>query len=98
MFLSKNGKKIRPTKWLTIQHLDTEAADIYFGITVSKKVGGAVLRNKLKRWVRQGVRQIKFSSKNGKKLVFVFRPQTEAFYEQLAYKEFAEAIKSLAHI
>lgn len=96
LFLNKNGKKIKPTRWLTIQYMDIESKDIFFGITASKKVGPAVLRNKLKRWVRESVQTIKFSSKsNGKKIVFVFRPQITGFYDKLTYSEFKKALNEL---
>lgn len=96
LFLSKNGKKIRPTKWLTIQYLDIDSKDIFFGITASRKVGSAVFRNKLKRWVRHSVRSIKFSPQSkGKKIVFVFRPQADGFYEKLSFADFKSALSEL---
>lgn len=99
LFLAKNGKKYKPTKWLTIQLIDIDSNDIYFGITASRKVGSAVIRNKLKRWVRQSVRSIKFSpNPSGKKIVFVFRPHTAGFYSQIKFAEFKEALADLKGI
>jgi ribonuclease P protein component len=96
LFLSKNGKKLKPTKWLTIQYLDAESTSTYVGVTASKKVGSAVIRNKLKRWVRNSVRSSDFIKQFlGKKVVFVFRPQTEDFYKSLLFTEFKEAITEL---
>lgn len=96
LFLNKNGIKLRPTKWLTIQYVDTESSITYFGVTASRKVGCAVIRNKLKRWVRNSVKSAEFISKLlGKKVVFVFRPQTEQFYKSLSYTEFINAVQSV---
>jgi ribonuclease P protein component len=89
LFLSKNGKKIKLATWLTIQYLSSESLDTYVGITASKKVGPAVVRNKLKRWVKNSARENFFLNQfSGKKIVFVFRAQAGDFYKDLTFKEF----------
>jgi ribonuclease P protein component len=45
-----------------------------FGVTVSRKVGGAVLRNKVKRWIRESCRRMKAELPEGLDLVVVARP------------------------
>ncbi|MCM2352737.1 MAG: ribonuclease P protein component, partial [Pseudobdellovibrio sp.] len=73
--------------------LDSKDDLAYFGTTVSKKVGSAVVRNKLKRWVRNCVRSAGWSSKfKSKKVVFMFRPQPEGFYKKLKYSDFVEVV------
>jgi ribonuclease P protein component len=44
------------------------------GITVSKKVGGAVLRNRVKRWIRECYRRRRPDFPAGLDLVVVARP------------------------
>ena len=44
------------------------------GVTVSKKVGGAVLRNRVKRWIRDCYRRRRPEFPSGLDLVVVARP------------------------
>jgi ribonuclease P protein component len=49
-----------------------------FGFTVSRKVGGAVLRNKVKRWLRESCRRMQREFPDGLDLVIVARPSAAA--------------------
>lgn len=44
------------------------------GVTVSRKVGGAVVRNRVKRWVRESCRRMQQRLPSGFDLVVVARP------------------------
>ena len=44
------------------------------GVTVSRKVGGAVVRNQVKRWVRECCRRMQANLPTGLDLVIVARP------------------------
>lgn len=91
------GKKQRLASWLTIHVIESPDSKNYLGVTASRKVGGAVIRNKLKRWVRNCVRTEKWPTKlDAKTVVFVFRAQTnESFYSNVKYAEFKELFKKL---
>lgn len=55
------------------------------GISTSKRVGKAVVRNRVKRLIREAVRRLLPSIPPGRDLVFVARPAiAEASYEQVS--------------
>ena len=91
------SKKLRLSRWLTLQVMPSSDSRNYYGMTVSGKVANAVVRNKLKRWVRNCVQTEKWPSKyDAHSFVFVFKPQAEAdFFTKLEYSQFKELFSSL---
>ncbi|MBC7742748.1 MAG: ribonuclease P protein component [Bdellovibrionaceae bacterium] len=91
------GKKQRLASWVTLHIMNSADAKNYFGVTASRKVGNAIIRNKLKRWVRNCVRTEQWPEKlQSKTIVFVFRPQSdESFYYELQFKEFLAAYQKI---
>jgi ribonuclease P protein component len=89
LYLSKQGIKLRLAAWLTLQYTEGDPDKLLVGVTASRKVGSAVIRNKLKRWVKLSVRSAQFKEEfYGKKVVFVFRPKDKEFYKKLKYQDF----------
>lgn len=69
----------------------------YYGITASRKVGSAVIRNKLKRWIRNCAQEKSWPTQLiNKKAVFIFRPQAEGFYKNLKFEDFFNVFKGLS--
>ena len=77
--------------------MPSKDAKNYFGITASRKVANSVVRNKLKRWVRNCVQSEIWPEKyDSCTIVFVFKPQADAeFFSKLEYKEFKDIFSRL---
>ncbi|MBK9324666.1 MAG: ribonuclease P protein component [Bdellovibrionaceae bacterium] len=92
LFLKKNGKRIAPTKWLLLNYFNSEK-ELEFGITASRKVGDAVVRNKLKRWVREYFWNLaKSGSPIEISINIIFKPVNKGFYKGLSSEEFKKAM------
>lgn len=93
--INLRGQRVKLCPWIMLIILPSEDGLNHFGITVSRKVGSAVIRNKLKRWVRHSVRSQSWPKKfKSKQIVFVFRAQPENFYKKLEFKKFKDVLRS----
>jgi ribonuclease P protein component len=69
------GRRLAGTHYLVFARRRADATtDSRLGITVSRKVGGAVTRNRVKRWVRESCRRMKSELPAGVDVVVVARP------------------------
>lgn len=96
-FIAKQGYRLRVNNWLTLQLYKVEEQSIFFGCTISRKVANAVVRNKLKRWIRFLIKnQNSIEQFTGHKVVFVFKPvKSESFYRKLIYKDFLIELQNI---
>ncbi len=104
-----NGKKIKLAQWFLIivtnhtpkdqsaeNQKPSNVIETFYGVTASRKVGKAVLRNKLKRWVRNSAKEGLWPKKlYGKKTVFIFRPQPKGYYDKISFADFKLALENL---
>ena len=73
-FVYRRGKS-NPSRNLTLVHL--KGRELKIGFSVSGKVGNAVTRNRIRRWMREDVRKLRTRLKCGK-YIFVARPSAAA--------------------
>lgn len=70
--VQRNRKRIHSPS-LVVCYRFVESHDPRFGLTVSRKVGNAVIRNRVKRRLREVIRHER-SSVHGVELVFIAKP------------------------
>lgn len=89
----KSGRKIRPCDWMIFNFISSEA--FRCGWTCPKAIGGAPLRNRMKRWTRDWLRtQLKAEADPPSvDLNIGFRGMPDDFYRKLKRAEFDEAME-----
>lgn len=99
MRLKKSGRRFWATQWLLINYIAGEGPGFNYGITASRKVGDAVTRNKLKRWVRESVRSYLLKNEMESDVNFIFKAMPKGFYKGIQHSEFERAFQTaMAHI
>ncbi len=88
--LKEQGGRVRPCSWMVLSYLPNELANLRCGWTISKKVGNAVIRNRLKRWCRHYFRSAKAQTSMGLDLNVILLQQPTNFYKELEHDEFEQ--------
>lgn len=89
-YLYNFGNSTKNSRWIQIKWSKNELNIIRIGMTVSGKVGGSVLRNKLKRWLREYFRLV-VKTESWQKSVDInvlLRPKEPNFYKNIKREEF----------
>ncbi len=89
------GQRFTVSRWLVANYIK-KSCRLRYGITASRKVGTAVVRNKLKRWVREYFGSLGDEVLNlGFDINFIFKPMEPNFYKGLSYDEFKKVLDKL---
>ena len=87
----QKGKSNANRQFVVYQLDKEEQPNFRIGLSVSKKIGNAVVRNRIKRMVRQAITELKDEIASGKDFVIIARkPCAEMTYEEVK--------KSLIHV
>ena len=82
----RRGRRRRSQHFLVIAH-HTGGAELRFGISVQKRLGGAVVRNRIRRRIREAIRQDEWSATKGCDVVVQPRMAAVARVEFAVMKE-----------
>lgn len=100
--IKNNGSRFFSGRWLIINYLPDpepnpfidDSEGLLVGWTVSRKVGNAIVRNKIKRWCREYFRN--YIKKNPDKLSahvnIVVRQVDKDFYKSIRHKQFIQIL------
>lgn len=92
--IKNTGKRYSPNQWLLLNYLKNEKQHLRYGMTISKKVGNAVIRNRLKRWVREYFRQMLNDGFDPDyDFNVIFKPVNADFYKSIQHKTVQEGLQ-----
>ncbi|WP_418791246.1 ribonuclease P protein component [Phosphitispora sp. TUW77] len=88
----KEGKNV-VNKYLVIYYIPNKLGITRFGFSISKKIGKAVVRNRIKRIMKEICRNNSLAIKEGFDCVIIIRPRIK---EALTYKNIEKSFLILA--
>lgn len=86
----RRGKSL-PHRLMILIYVRARPDVLQFGFSVSKKVGGSVLRNRVKRQIREACRLLLPQLQGGYRIIFIARPPIIF----ASYGEIASAVRLL---
>lgn len=87
----KNGKSFANRQFVVYFLMKEEQAEFRIGLSVSKKLGNAVTRNQIKRYIRQSIHELKDELKPNIDYVIIAR-------QPAATMDFHDVKQSLQHV
>lgn len=90
--LRKKGRFLHINSWLAVNCKKNNRNNLRWAWTLPKKIGKAVVRNRLKRWGREFLNE--FRQKN-MDINFIFKVKNPEFYKKLDHSEFNKAFQKV---
>ena len=87
--IKQQGQFLHVNTWLGVSFIKSQQHTLRWGWTLSKKIGNAVTRNRLKRWGKEFVRRQEGS---GVDVNLIFKNKGKEFYKQLSHEEFDQGL------
>lgn len=88
--LRQKGMRVYPSSWMCLNFINTREKYLRVGWTISRRIGNAVVRNKIKRWGRQYFRKQDDLSMD---INVVLKPMKDHFYRNLNYNGFIKILE-----
>ncbi|MCB0384234.1 MAG: ribonuclease P protein component [Bdellovibrionales bacterium] len=85
--ISRTGSQIKPCGWLILAHRQNTLREIRCGWTIPRYVGGAVVRNRLRRWCREYFRTHSSLRRKSLDINIIFRRREKGFYKNVEREE-----------
>ncbi|MCJ8275274.1 MAG: ribonuclease P protein component [Bdellovibrionales bacterium] len=89
--LREHGQFLHVNHWLAISFKKNHQGKLRWGWTIPKKVGNAIVRNRLRRWGREFVRGLD----NDVDINFIFKAKGKEFYKVLSHDDFEKAFSKV---
>ena len=89
--IKEHGKSIKVNPWLLVAFHKNSQNQVRCGWTISKKVGSAVVRNRLKRWCREYFRTVE-QPDCSVDLNVIFLGRNKDFFKSLDHEDVDQAL------
>ncbi len=90
--LKKQGRFFHVNSWLAVNFKKNDKNSLRWAWTLPKKIGKAVVRNRLKRWGREFLNDFKQKEVD---INFIFKIKTPDFYRKLSHHEFDKVFQKI---
>ncbi len=94
--IRSQGRKLSSNRWLLVIYRNNDLGFLRYGFSLTRKLGSAVTRNRLKRWSREFLKK---KIKEGQDLSvdthFIFRPTDQEFYRNLQFADFEKDLEAM---
>ena len=89
------GLTFHVNSWLLANMYKTDAGEVRLGWTIARQIGSAVVRNRLRRWGREFLRQWSVNKNISLDLNLIFKRREKSFFKALSHEDFDGAMEKL---